>query len=73
MLRNFLECLFVFYVPSTARSFRDGTPIYCPLRRTDVKLGKYTIPTWNRTPGHRLAVHYTTAAPRKLHNFLEAH
>ena len=27
-------CLFVFYVPSTARSFRDGTPIYCPLRRT---------------------------------------
>ena len=25
-------CLFVFYVPSTARSFRDGTPIYCPLR-----------------------------------------
>ena len=29
-----LLCLFVFYVPSTARSFRDGTPIYCPLRRT---------------------------------------
>ena len=27
-------CLFVFYVPSTARSFRDGNPIYCPLRRT---------------------------------------
>ena len=27
-------CLFVFNVPSTARSFRDGTPIYCPLRRT---------------------------------------
>ena len=26
--------LFVFYVPSTARSLRDGTPIYCPLRRT---------------------------------------
>ena len=26
--------LVVFYVPSTARSFRDGTPIYCPLRRT---------------------------------------
>ena len=24
---------FVFYVPSTAMSFRDGTPIYCPLRR----------------------------------------
>ena len=27
-------CLFVFYVPSTARSYRDGTPIYCPLRPT---------------------------------------
>ena len=26
--------LVVFYAPSTARSFRDGTPIYCPLRRT---------------------------------------
>ena len=26
--------LVVFYVPSKARSFRDGTPIYCPLRRT---------------------------------------
>ena len=22
--------LVVFYVPSTARSFRDNTPIYCP-------------------------------------------
>ena len=27
-------CLFVFNVPPAARSFRDGTPIYCPLRRT---------------------------------------
>ena len=26
--------LVVFNVPSTARSFRDGAPIYCPLRRT---------------------------------------
>ena len=25
--------LVVLYVSSTARSFRDGTPIYCPLRR----------------------------------------
>ena len=31
--RFFYFCLFV-YVPSTARSFRDGTPVYCPLRRT---------------------------------------
>ena len=26
--------LVVFYVPSTARSFRDSIPIYCPLWRT---------------------------------------
>ena len=26
--------LVMFYVPSTAMSFREGTPIYCPLRRT---------------------------------------
>ena len=26
--------LVVFNVPSTVRAFRDGTPIYCPLRRT---------------------------------------
>ena len=32
----------------------------------DVKLGKYTVPTENLTPGRRVAVHYTTAAPRKL-------
>ena len=32
---GWLVCwLVVFYVPSTARSFRDDTPIYCPLRRT---------------------------------------
>ena len=29
-----VDWLIVFNVPSTARSFRDGTPIYCPLRRT---------------------------------------
>ena len=32
----------------------------------DVKLVRYTVPTGKRTPGHRVAVHYTTAAPRKL-------
>ena len=32
--KNLLGWLIVFNVPSTARSFRDGTPIYCPLRRT---------------------------------------
>ena len=33
----------------------------------DVKLGKYTVPTGNRTRGRRVAVHYVTAAPRTLH------
>ena len=33
----------------------------------EVKLGFYTIPTGNRTPCCRMAVHYTTAAPRQLH------
>ena len=30
-----LGWLVVFNVPSTARSFRDGAPIYCPLQWTD--------------------------------------
>ena len=30
----------------------------------------YTVPTRNRNPGRRMAVHYTTAAPRKLHNVI---
>ena len=34
IFRSILPWLVVFYVPSTARSFRDGTPIYCPLQRT---------------------------------------
>ena len=38
----------VFNVPSTARSFRDATPIYCPLAvAKDVKLDKYTVLTGN--------------------------
>ena len=44
-------CLFVFYVPSTARSFRNSTPPPLPSLAKDVKLGKYTIPTGNRKPG----------------------
>ena len=34
VLSRDVDWLVVFYVPSTATSFRDGTPIYCPLRRT---------------------------------------
>ena len=33
----------------------------------DVKLDKFTVPTGNWTPGRRMAVHYVTAALRKLH------
>ena len=33
----------------------------------DVKLGIYTVPIGNRTPGRRVAVHYATAVPHKLH------
>ena len=32
----------------------------------DVMLDFYTVPIAIRTPGHRVAVHYTTAAPRKF-------
>ena len=60
-------CLFVFNFPSTARSFRDGHPHLLSLAK-DVKLDKYTVPTGNRTPGCHVAVHYATAATRKLHH-----
>ena len=32
--RFYVGWLVVFNVPSTARSYKDGTPIYCPLQRT---------------------------------------
>ena len=31
-----------------------------------MKLGKYTVPMGNRTPGHNVTAQYTTAVPRKL-------
>ena len=43
--RSRIGWLVVFYVPSTARSFRDAPPpIYKGLAK-DVKLDKYTVPT----------------------------
>ena len=58
--RHLYGWLVVFQVPSTARSFRDGTPIYCPLRRT-----------WssnrNQTPGHHVAVHCTNVTTHQFH------
>ena len=32
--KTLIDWLVLFNVPSTARSFRDSTPIYCPLQRT---------------------------------------
>ena len=52
--------LVVFYIQSTAKSFRDGTQHLLSLAK-DVKLGFYTVPIGNWTPGRRMAVHYTTA------------
>ena len=40
-------------------------PFFLSLTKV-VKLGKYTVPTGNRTLGRRVAVHYATPAPRKL-------
>ena len=39
-------CLDVFYVPSTARSFGDGTPIYCSLPRTWSSVFTPFPPAW---------------------------
>ena len=58
--------LFVFYVQSTVRSYRDGAPNYCPLRRMWSSFF-YTVLTRNQNRGCRVAVHYTIAVPRKLH------
>ena len=52
--------------PIAARSFRD--PHLLSFAK-DMKLGKYTVPIGNRTPGRLVAVHYSTAVSRKLcHN-----
>ena len=58
---NKMYRLVVFYVPSTARS----PPFTVPCKGREARF--YTVPTGYRTPGRRVAVHYTTAAPRKLH------
>ena len=58
--------LIVLSFPSTARSFRDGAPIYCRFAK-DMKLGFCTVTTGNRTPGRCVAVHYTTTEPHQLH------
>ena len=55
--------LVVFYVPSTAMLFRDGTPIYCPLRRTIYIYSHITVndlitaPSLNIAPSHERTQH----------------
>ena len=44
----------------------ETAPLLLSLAK-DLKLGFYTVPTGNRTPGRRVAVHYTTAVPCDLH------
>ena len=57
--------LVVFYVSSTARSFRDGTPIYCPLWRTWSSVFTPTPPGIKRLAVVWQSITQTTA-PRQL-------
>ena len=51
--------LVVFYLESTARSFREGTPFTVPCKGREAQ--------FLRTPCRLVAVHYTTTAPRVVH------
>ena len=44
--------LVVFYVPSTARSFRDGTPINCPLKGREARFLHRSYMESNPGPSH---------------------
>ena len=67
LIMNLVGWLVVLYVPSTARLFRDGTPIYCPLRRT--RSSVFTpFPPGIESQSRCVAVHYTTAAAHQLHD-----
>ena len=63
--------LVVFYAPRQ-RSHIETAPHLLSLAK-DVKLGLYTIPTGNRTPGNRVAFHYATTAPHQRHFSSQAH
>ena len=41
-----------------------SSPFTVPCEK-NVKLGKYTVPTGNRSPGRHVEVHHATAVPRK--------
>ena len=61
------SCLFVClcFTSLQQRGHLETAPFLLSLAK-DVKLGKYTVPTGNRTPNRHVAVHYATATPRKL-------
>ena len=61
--------LVVFNVPSTARSFRDGTPIYCPLRRTwsHVALDRNPGPGYNTLLLRMISDLLSTCPHRQFH------
>ena len=63
-----LNWLDVFYVPSTARSFRDGMPIYCPLQRTWSSIFKPFPQGIEPRAVAWQSISYTIAAPRQLHS-----
>ena len=70
-------CLFVFYVPSTARSLRDGTPIYCPLRRTCSSVNTPFPPgikpqvVFNCSIQHHILLYHTWHYPFSFHCYLD--
>ena len=61
----------VFNVPSTTMSFRDGAPIYCPLRKKQSSVFTPS-PSWIE-PRVDVAWQSNTqpAAPRQLHDLLD--
>ena len=53
-----IRWLVVFYVLSTPRSFRDNTPIYCPLRRTWSLVFTPCWPVWQTVNMYAIGFKY---------------
>ena len=64
---NFMIYIISLCFTSLKQRSHLGTHPHLLSLTKDVKLGKYTVPTGNRTQGRRVAVHYANAAPHKLH------
>ena len=56
-------CLFVFYIPSTGRSFRDGTPFTVPCKGREAQLIHRTHRESNRGPLRGSPLLYRCATP----------